>query len=269
MAKTIWIKDSGVWKRVTSVWTKNAGVWNQINVNNGPLPFGINGNQSFGGAGTFTVPDRIYRLSVTCNAGCMRGSYGLIGAKGGIVRAVFDVTPGEVFSIRVAPGGNSRGSSGTSSGNGGNALVFGLGPSEVWLVAGAPGGYFFENPPGSSTFYGGEGGGTTGGTGAGSGGSVGGGGGGQSAGGTPNGAFLQGGDAGSLGGSYYGGGGGGGYYGGGGGDGPAQWGQSGGGGSSYGNIPSGRNGNVFDNTQSGGYFGGENIPISPSIYINY
>jgi hypothetical protein len=273
MAKTVWIKNSGLWKRVTSVWIKNSGIWTQINVDNGPLPFGINGTQSIGGASTFTVPSRIYRLSVTCNAGCIRGNYGIVAGRGGIVRAVFDVTPGEVFRIQVATGGGSRGSSGTSSGSGGNALAFGLdpgrnfNPGEVWLIAGAPGGQFFENPPGGSVFFGGDGGGNTGATANGSSGSVGGTGGGQSSGGTLNGAFLSGGDAGGS--TTYGGGGGGGYYGGGGGAGPAQWGQGGGGGSSYGNIPSGRNGNYFDNTQAGGYFGGNNTPTNPSIYINY
>jgi hypothetical protein len=55
----------------------------------------------------------------------------------------------------------------------------------------------------------------------------------------------------------------------GGGDGPAQWGQAGGGGSSYGNIPPGRNGNVFDNTQGGALYYDSTFPSSPAIYINY
>jgi len=268
MAKSVWIKDSGLWKRVSSVWIKDAGVWNPINVDNGPLPFGINGNQSFGGAATFVVPDRIYRLSVTCTAGYIQIREGIQGSRGGLVRAVFDVTPGETYSIRVAPGGNARGAPNTSHTGGGTGLVFGLAPSEVWLIAGAPGGAAVENPPGTSLFPGGVGGGTTGGTGGGSNGSIGGGGGGQSAGGTPNGAFLQGGDAGTLG-TYYGGGGGGGYYGGGGGDGPAQWGQAGGGGSSYGTVPPGRNSNVFENTQGGALYYDSVYPAAPQILINY
>ena len=274
MAKTVWIKNSGLWKRVTSVWVKDSGVWNQINVDNGPLPFGINGTQSFGGAATFTVPSRIYRLSVTCNAGCLQAPYGIIAGRGGIVRAAFDVTPGEIFRIQVATGGDSKGSANTSTSPGGNALAFGLDPGrdfivgEVWLIAGAPGGQFFENPPGGSNFYGGNGGGDTGATAGGSGGSTGGTGGGQSSGGTLNGAFLSGGSAQNSGGTY-GGGGGGGYYGGGGGAGPAQWGQGGGGGSSYANIPGSRNQVVFDNTQGGAYYGGNQTPTNPSIYINY
>lgn len=84
------------------------------------------------GSGTWTCPNGVTKVKVTCIAGGGGGNivfegYGVFGGTGGCAIGIYTVTPGAAYAYSVGSGGNgSAGVSPTASNNGTSSSVSGL-----------------------------------------------------------------------------------------------------------------------------------------------